>query len=220
MGKELFGFHTDKRWDYENGFYLTSHVTHTAKMLAHFELYKSITGLPGHVVECGVFKGVSLIRFATFREVLESQYSRKIVGFDAFGKFPPPEDMLDTDFVERFEKVAGDGIPIDELTKVLQHKAFSNVELIPGDILSTVPRYIQEHPELRIALLHIDVDVYKPSIVILNHFYDKIVAGGLVVFDDFGTVAGETRAVDEFFYGKGVTLRKLSISDMPVYIRK
>ena len=65
-----------------------SHVTRLSKMLAQYELYKTIIGLPSHVVECGVYKGASLRRFATFREILENPYSRKIIGFDAFGQFP------------------------------------------------------------------------------------------------------------------------------------
>jgi hypothetical protein len=220
MGTDFFGFNTDKQWDYENGFYLTSHVKRMAKMLAHFELYKSILDLPGHVVECGVFKGASLIRFATFREILESPYSREIIGFDAFGKFPHQQDPLDKTFINNFEQSAGDGISIDELNKVFQHKLFNNIQLIPGDIIDTVPSYVNEHPELKISLLHLDVDVYQPSVVILNSLYDKVVKGGLIVFDDYGTVSGETSAIDEFFTGKDVTINKLSISHIPAYVRK
>jgi len=54
MRKSFLGFNVDKQWDYENGFYLTSHITRISKMLAHYELYKSVVNLPGHVVECGV----------------------------------------------------------------------------------------------------------------------------------------------------------------------
>jgi hypothetical protein len=71
MGTELFGFNTDNEWDYENGFYLTSHVTRLCKLLAQFELYKSIVNLPGHVVECGVYKGASLIMYAFILHVTE-----------------------------------------------------------------------------------------------------------------------------------------------------
>ena len=53
MSKTLFGFDIEQQWDYENGFYLTSHLTRIPKMLAHYELYKSIINLPGQVVECG-----------------------------------------------------------------------------------------------------------------------------------------------------------------------
>jgi len=41
MDKSFLGFETEKCWDYENGFYLTSHVTRLSKMLAHYELYKT-----------------------------------------------------------------------------------------------------------------------------------------------------------------------------------
>ena len=110
MEEKLFGLHADKQWEYENGFHLTSHVTRLAKMLAHYELYKSIVALPGHIIECGVYKGNSFIRFCTFREIIESPYSRKIIGFDAFGKFPEPESADDKKFVEGFEREGGYGI--------------------------------------------------------------------------------------------------------------
>ena len=84
----VFGFDYSKEWEYENGFYLTSHPSRLGKSVVHFEIYKEILHLPGAIVECGVYKGASLIRFATFREMLESQYSRQIIGFDAFGEFP------------------------------------------------------------------------------------------------------------------------------------
>jgi len=220
MSKKLFGFDIDQQWDYENGFYLTSHTKRLSKMLAHYELYKSIINLPGCIVECGVYKGASFIRFATFREILESTFSRKIIGFDAFGEFPKQDEKTDAKFIQEFEDAGGFGISVDELKDVLTHKSFENYKLIKGDILETIPEYISEHPELKIALLHIDVDVYKPSVTILNNLYEKVVSGGLIVFDDYGTVAGETQAVDEFFDGKDVQIEKLSISHIPSYIRK
>jgi len=220
MNEELFGFEIDKQWDYENGFYITSHLTRLPKMLAHYELYKSIVNLPGHIVECGVFKGASLIRFCTFREILESPYSRKVIGFDAFGKFPIQEDTIDQAFVKRFEDSSGEGISTSELKKVFSQKGFCNYELVQGDVADTIPEYITNHPELKIALLHIDVDVYKPSVAILEHLYDRVVSGGLIVFDDYATVAGETRAVDEFFSDKNIIIEKLPISHIPSFIRK
>ena len=43
--------------DYENGFYLTSKPYRMGNIMAHYEIYKMITDLPGEVVECGVYKG-------------------------------------------------------------------------------------------------------------------------------------------------------------------
>lgn len=220
MGRKLFGFDVDAAWDYENGFFLTAHPSRIGKVLAHYELYKSIVGLHGHVVECGVFKGASLVQFATFRDALESPHSRRIIAFDAFGKFPEVRDEADAVFVERFERTAGHGLTPEDMHDVLRHKAFDNCEIVPGDILETVPRHLREHPELRIALLHVDVDVYQPTRVALEQLYDRVVPEGVVMLDDYGTVAGATRAVDEFFSSRKVTIEKLPVAHIPAFIRK
>ena len=124
---EIFGFDFRKPFEYENGFYLTSLSSRIAKSIAHYELYKKIVDLPGEVIECGVFKGTSLIRFATYREILESQFSRKIIGFDAFGKFPDNVSLeTDKEFIKNFETDAGDGISKDELENILEYKKFRN----------------------------------------------------------------------------------------------
>jgi hypothetical protein len=191
-------------------------------MLAHYELYKTIIGLPGHVVECGVYKGASLLRFATFREILENPHFRKIIGFDAFGQFPVgDEDAANRAVIRHFSAEGGDGIGRESFLQVLSHKGFANVELIEGDIHSTVSRYVAEHPELKIALLHIDVDVYRPTQVILEHLFDRVVRRGLVVMDDYGTTPGETQAVDEFLRQtqSDRLIEKLPITHIPVYIR-
>ena len=221
---KLFNYDVSKQWDYENGFYITSHPTRLAKMIAHYELYKSIINLPGCLIECGVLKGASLIRFATFREILESPYSRKIVGFDAFGHFPHQDNPGDRSFAEEFERNAGPGISVEQLEEVFKHKSIGNYELIAGDIVKTVPQYLEKHPEIKIAFLHIDVDVYKPTITILEHLFDRVVKNGLIVLDDYGTVEGETRAVEEYLKyhhaNSDLFLKKLPVSHIPVYIKK
>jgi len=216
----LFGYDTEKSWDYENGFYITSPITRLAKLCAHLELYTQIAELPGHVVELGVLKGASLIRFATFRNLYESEHSRKIIGFDAFGKFPQQQDEHDKEFIERFESSAGQGISKEELESIFQLKGIGNIELIEGDILTTLPDYLHAHPELKISLLHIDVDVYEPTKFALQHLYERVVPNGIIVLDDYGTVAGETKAVDEFFKDKDIDILKPSISHIPSYIVK
>jgi hypothetical protein len=70
---------------------------------------------------------------------------------------------------------------------------------------------LEKNPNLRIALLHIDTDIYEPARIALDYLYNRIVKNGIILFDDY-TVAGETKAVDEFFTGKDVEMHKLSIS--------
>jgi len=218
---ENYKVDVSKKWDYENGFYLTCETGRIGKFLNHLEIYKKITDLPGDILEFGVYKGTSFVRLAAFRDLLEYSDSRKIVGFDAFGKFP--DDLkLDSDkkFVDNFEGAGGFGISKEELQMHLKNKKTSNFELIEGDINKTLPEFIKNNPSLKIALLHIDVDVYEPTKVILEHLWDKVVKGGILMLDDYGTVAGETKAVDEFFEGQEITINKPKHYHIPSYIVK
>ena len=211
----------DKKWDYENGFYLTCETGRIGKLLNHLEIYKKIMDVPGDILEFGVYKGTSLVRLMAFRDLLESTHSRKIIGFDAFGKFP--DDLTlesDKDFVTNFEGAGGYGVSKEHLNDLLKNKKVENYELIEGDILTTIPEFLEKNTSLKIALLHIDVDVYEPTKVILEALWDKIVSGGILMLDDYGTVEGETQAVDEFFAGKGVEIHKPRFYHIPSYIIK
>lgn len=215
---QLFHYDTEKAFDYENGFYLTGDIRRIGKLLAHYELFKSISHLPGHIVECGVFKGASAVRFTTFIQLLESPFSRKFIGFDAFGKFPESGEPGDDEFARKHDQGAGHGIPVQELERVLAYKGFSSYELIPGNVKDTLPAYVQTHPELKIALLNLDFDVYDATRIALEHLAPRMVAGGIIMLDDYGTVAGATRAIDEYFGSRGVPIRKLPFAHIPAYI--
>jgi len=110
-------------------------------------------------------------------------------------------------------------ITVEELEKVLNYKNIHNFELVKGDILKTLPEYVERNPQLKISLLHIDTDIYEPSKIILEILYDKVVTGGVIVLDDYGTFSGETKAVDDFFADKEVKIRKFPFSQStPSYI--
>ncbi len=220
----MIGKYDEKKcFDYENGFYLTTEPYRMGNILAHYELYRKIINLPGDVVELGVFKGGSIIQFATFRELLENERSRKIIGFDIFGEFPQV-DKVDSDkkFINRWnEQHSGEFLSKDDLYKSLEMKNIHNVELVQGDICNTVDEYFDKNPHTKISLLHIDTDVYEPSKKGLEKLYDKVVTGGIIIFDDYGTVEGETLAVDEFLSGKGYVINKFPFSHTkPSYIIK
>ncbi|MEM9896682.1 MAG: TylF/MycF/NovP-related O-methyltransferase [Bacteroidota bacterium] len=209
-------------FEYENNFYLSCSPNRIAKVLAHYELYKMVKDLPGQVVECGVFKGASFSRFAMFRELFETPYSKKLIGFDTFGKFPETEFPQDKIPRERFIESAGDkSISMKQLGMVLEYKGIkSNVELVPGNILETVPKYLYEHPELKISLLNLDTDVYEPAVVILEHLFPRLVKGGVLIIDDYGVFPGETKAVDEYFQNSPFDIKKFSYCMTPCFVIK
>lgn len=216
-------FDETKDFMYENGFYLTSQPYRLGNILAHYELYKMIITLPGDLVELGVFKGGSMVQWGTFRELLENENSRKLIGFDAFGKFPSSEKVeSDTEFINNWnDSFKDEFISREEIYESLKLKGIGNVELIQGNIKETLPEFLKRNRQMRIALLHIDTDVYEPCKTGLELLYNLVVPNGVIVFDDYSTIEGETVAIDEFFADKKHVFRKFPFSHAkPTYFVK
>jgi len=211
-----------KAFEYENNFYLSCDNNRLSKFLAHYELFKMALDLPGAIVECGVFKGASLVRFAGFRDMFGQAYSNKIIGFDIFGEFPETAFEDDIKYREKFISAAGNSsISVEQLKSILVAKGIEkNTELVAGDICKTIPEYVKNNPHLKISLLNLDVDIYEPAVAILEHLYPRIVNGGILVLDDYGTFPGETKAVDDYFKGKNVKIKKFPFAMTPAYIVK
>jgi hypothetical protein len=212
-----------KSFQYENNFYLSSDVNRMAKVMAHYDLFKHTIDVPGAIVECGVFKGASLVRFAAFRYLLTNPLAKKIIGFDAFGEFPETDFDGDKKWREKFVTDSGEqGIGEEQLLQILKHKKCDeNVDLIKGDVVKTIPEYLKKHPELKISFLNIDVDVYEPTKAALEHLYPLVSKGGVILLDDYANVfPGANKAVDDYFKDKDVTIKRLPYCVTPCYVIK
>lgn len=209
-------------FDYENNFYLTAPVNRISKFVTHLDLFRKISKLRGEVVECGVFKGISLMRWIKFRSLLENPFSRKIIAFDTFGDFPKavlPEDRL---IREKFIKEAGSkSITKREFKKYLEKLNLQqNIDLIKGDIVKTAKSYIKNQPGLRIALLHIDVDLFEPTKISLEIFFPRLVKGGVLILDDYGAFPGANKAIEEYFKNEKYVIEQFNYSNAVSFIIK
>ena len=56
----------------------------------------------------------------------------------------------------------------------------------------------------KFSLIHIDVDLYEPTLKSLEFFYPRLVEGGIIVCDDYNSkhFSGSKKAWDEFFSNK------------------
>jgi Macrocin-O-methyltransferase (TylF) len=212
----------DRKFEYENGFYATADPSRFSKFITHLEFFKQTSTVRGEIVEFGIFKGNSFFRWIKFRDLLEQTNSRKVIGFDIFGDFP--EANFDEDKEKRDAFVAetngGKSISLEEINQLLTQQGLNkNVDIIKGDILITLDEYLEKNPHLKISLLHIDVDLYEPSKLILEKLYNKVTKGGIIIFDDYGAFAGTNKAVDDFFENKA-EIKKLSFSHAISYIVK
>ena len=211
-----------KNFEYENGFYATTEPRRLSKFISHLEFFNKTSELRGEIVELGVFKGNSLFRWIKLRDLLENTYSRKIIAFDVFGAFPETNFEDDKKERELFlkETNGGIGISYEELSSLLKHQQLDkNIDIVKGDILQTLPEYLKNNPQLKISLLHIDVDLYEATKLGLEMLFSHVVKGGIIIFDDYGDFTGANKAIDDFF-GEKSEIKKLKFSNSIAYIIK
>jgi hypothetical protein len=160
------------------------------------------------------------MRFLAFRHLLENDRSRPVIGFDAFGAFPRAADETEEGrrFIEQFEAAGGPGIAQDDLEALIAAKGIANCTLVGGDLFATLPAHLAAHPELRIALLHLDLDVAAPTRFALEQLAPRMVPGGLIAFDDYGLVAGATEVADAFVRDRRAKLEKLPFYAVPAFV--
>ena len=150
--------------------------------------------LSGDFAESGVYKGGSAYLMASTL-ASRSAPPRQVHLFDTFEGMPStanddPSGIKEGQF--------GD----TSLTAVKDYlRDFPFVSFHPGHI----PATLESVNDRRFAFVHIDVDLYLTTRDCLEFFYDRMVTGAVMVFDDYGYAAfrdSVKRAVDEFFRDK------------------
>jgi len=201
-----------------NAFMLSGDSRVFGKMLARTLLFQRVKDLPGDIVECGIFKGTGLLTFLKLKRNFCPNSCKKIIGFDFFNTVDLVASLQGDD--QRFMELMfdnrefkhGEGY-MEGLTSLILDCKFEDheFELIKGDVCQTTYEYIRERPGFRISLLYIDVDVEKPTYAILDALWDRVVPGGIVVFDDYGIHKwSEVAGVDSFLKDKGLDVESLN----------
>lgn len=198
-----------------------------AKFLTHVEIFNKTVGLPGCVVECGVFKGMSLLTFTKLIEIYcPGDSLKRVVGFDTFTGFTKLSDLDGPPNPKRDKVVGGwnsqEFLPdLERIIHITQRDSMiprlKRVELVKGDVCKTVPEYVSNNPGLRISLLHLDMDLYEPTLTALKYLYPLVVPGGIVLLDEYGMdgFPGESAAFDEYFEGHRPVLTKFPYISTP-----
>lgn len=203
------------------------------KFLSHVQIFNEVMDIPGHIVECGVFKGMSLLTFVKLIEVLcPADSLKRVIGFDTFEGFV---NLAEKDGLpnEKRGKVVGgwnssDFLPtLQKLVEITQRDSMvprvKRVELVKGDASVSIPEYVKANPGIRISLLHLDMDLYDPTLAALRHLYPLVSPGGIVLLDEYGMdgFPGESAAFDDYFGANRPRLKKFPFTSTPGgYFRK
>ena len=146
----------------------------------------------GEIVECGFGRGRS---FALLSYIAQVQ-DRQIYGFDSFSGFPK---ITNFDKSKRNPQVGEWSIRSErEARKFVDDLGYSSFASLRSHIFNS--SCVNPIPKIPIAFLHIDLDLYEGYESALKLFYEQVVTGGVIFFDEYNAEAwpGATKAVDEF----------------------
>jgi O-methyltransferase len=165
------------------------------------------SAVPGDFVECGVWRGGSVMLIALTLLRLDSA-DRSLWLYDTFDGMTPPseEDVHETsgspasEILAQREKSADDPFwAVAPRAAVEQNLGATGypavrVRFVEGDVLTTVP---SDAPG-QIALLRLDTDWYASTRHELEHLYPRVPHGGVLIVDDYGYWRGARRATDDY----------------------
>jgi hypothetical protein len=144
-------------------------------------------GVPGDFVELGVYKGNSAATLAAFAR----RDQRHVFLFDTFEGF----DKRDLHGVDSKHPVQFTNTSLSAVQKLVGTDGVTYVQGFFPESASNITM-----PE-RIAIAHIDCDLYQPMKAGLECFYPRLSPGGIMLLHDYssGHWPGATQAIDEFF---------------------
>ena len=174
--------------------------------------YCEARGIEGDFVECGVWRGGSVLAMIGTLQQLGRPH-RAIHLYDTFEGMTEPTEhdtsSVDPPALEDWEAARGRGDhPWGELfgPDVLDERDVRERVLgtgYPADRLHFVRGRVEDtipgHAPQDIALLRLDTDWYESTRHELIHLYPRLKPGGVLIIDDYGHWEGARRAVDEYF---------------------
>ncbi len=171
----------------------------------NLELARMPSSLPGCIVECGVWRGGMSGGIASILGP-----ARKYFLLDSFEGLPPAKEVDGKTAIDwQADKTAAsyyDNCKAEEsyASEAMQRAGVTDFKLIKGWFSDTVPHLNLPEP---IALLRLDGDWYDSTMVCLDHLFDKVASGGVIIIDDYFAWDGCSRAVHDFLSKRSATER-------------
>ena len=173
--------------------------------LCHAIEYVTRRELPGEVVECGVWRGGSMMA-AALALVHFKDTARSIYLFDTYEGMTSPTQTDKRVGLDLLASAMLAGVPrshhlwgissIEEVKANLRSTGYpaEKLHFIKGPVERTIP----DHAPDQICLLRLDTDWYDSTRHELVHLYPRVRAGGVLILDDYGWWEGQRKATDEY----------------------
>lgn len=155
------------------------------------QLLRLTSNIPGDTAECGVYKGCG--SYIILHANKQSSFGRVHHIFDSFEGLSNPSR-------KDGEYWTANDLSMDECVVKENLSGFNDVKFYKG----WIPNRFRDVDDHTFSFVHVDVDLYEPTLDSIRFFYDKLNAGGIFVCDDYGflTCPGATAAIEEFLHSK------------------
>lgn len=168
--------------------------------------YVAVNHVPGDIVECGVWRGGSMMIVA-LTLLAHGDTGRSLYLYDTYeGMSEPTGDDRSFDGVSARAQLdrdpRGTGIwchaTLEDVRANLLSTGYppEKLHFIKGKIEETIPATLPPAP---LALLRLDTDWYESTKHELTHLYPLLTRKGVLLIDDYGHWQGARKAVDEYF---------------------
>ena len=176
--------------------------------------YVVAASVPGDIVECGVWRGGSMMA-AALTLMACSDTSRSLHLFDTFeGMSAPtaPDVAVNGEHAATLLTAPRSTDPqspwcyagIEDVRAAMASTEYpaDRIHYVQGRVEDTLPA----KAPTRIAVLRLDTDWYESTKHELTHLYPLLCPGGVLIIDDYGHWAGCRKAVDEYFEANHIGL--------------
>jgi O-methyltransferase len=141
--------------------------------------------IDGDFVECGVYLGFSMSVIAQYLDF--STIDKTMYLYDTFEGIPEEYNSE-----KRSNRVYNENPNMfDQVSR--KFEKYNNILPIRG----IVPEIFEKTCPAEIAFLHIDMNSSKSEIAALEHLFDKVSTGGIIIFDDFGWMGYDKQTIAE-----------------------
>lgn len=168
-----------------------------------FRMAQAVAALPGDLIECGCRNGKSS-RFILAGTGIESD--KMLHAFDSFEGLSQPG--------KKDIKIDGDTAWTGGDLATAEATFLNNIQMYEHMVKSYkgwIPDRFKDVANKTFSLAHIDVDLFQPTIDSLAFIYERMVPGGIIICDDYGSKScpGAKKAFDEFFSDRQETVLEL-----------
>lgn len=183
-------------------------ITSIERMYALYEacVYIVEHGIPGDIVECGVYRGGSSMLCALTLKMM-GDMQRKLYLYDTYAGMPAPSekdvDLAGKMAAKTWRKLQRENYSewmfasLENVTESMLTTGYpkENLIFVKGKVEETIPGTAPKN----ISLLRLDTDWYESTYHELVHLFPRLSTNGVLIVDDYGHWRGAKEATDQYF---------------------